>query len=608
MDIIEIARNNDNDKLISLDSIRKQLSLLSLEQIELIKSYGTGCSYYIIGVILWYGITTKCNKSLANEYFDKSASLDFPHGLYASAVETYNKKDYDSTKDLLERACKINESYLSYLGDFVYKHGKYMNKEKEIECYKKSIDANSRLGMFLLARHYFENNINLDEALILLKNSVSLKCGIAIRYYATMYETGKNNTKKNISFARKILEDAILYIDCEYMYFDLGIICSKECDFKKSIIFFRKSIELGYHNAPIYVELGISYEKLGKYMEAEYNFKLAIDKKNYYGYIALAQLYFNYFFQQKKMEIKKLLDDAQQNGNQTQKNSVLTGLINYYYRCNDFDSMTMLLNEIDISEDCDKDGCLLNTIGCLYMNGRGIIKNYEKAKETLLISAKKGIAHAYTNLGVLYEKIDFIEYNIDTAIKYYKLGFKNGNHNTASINLGKLYYKQKNPNALKYLHISEKYEDPESYYYLMKIYFEKKNHIAFFKYAILTHNNFASSSIETELLIKQILEKYESSTDDKYNKCIQMCLNAKGRFGYLYINDRIREYINKNIDYLLKMYQYDRLKFLADEYDVKTETKNKISENYVKIKTGIVEHMYAKKIPEDCIGNIFSFV
>ena len=61
----------------------------------------------------------------------------------------------------------------------------------------------------------------------------------------------------------------------------------------------------------------------------------------------------------------------------------------------------------------------MNNIGVKYEYGRGIPKNYEKAMNWYLKSAKKGNGLAMNNIGYFYQNGLGVPVNYETAMNWY---------------------------------------------------------------------------------------------------------------------------------------------------------------------------------------------
>ena len=112
----------------------------------------------------------------------------------------------------------------------------------------------------------------------------------------------------------------------------------------------------------------------------------------------------------------------------------------------------------------DKGGGLTN-LGLMYMNGKGVTKNYKQAKCYFQKAINLGYKHTYGNMGLLYYNGGHgVKKDIKKAKHYYRLGIKYKS-NEAMFNLANLYAHQN-----QYKQAFHWYHQAAKQYYLRGMY------------------------------------------------------------------------------------------------------------------------------------------
>ena len=106
------------------------------------------------------------------------------------------------------------------------------------------------------------------------------------------------------------------------------------------------------------------------------------------------------------------------------------------YAASDYEKALQILQKAVTKDD---DARLRNLLGFMYLDGRGVKKDYAKALEHLKIGAAKGNSDAQCNLGYMYEEGLGVTKNMPEAIKWYEKSEAQGNI-YAQGSLAKLYF------------------------------------------------------------------------------------------------------------------------------------------------------------------------
>ena len=112
----------------------------------------------------------------------------------------------------------------------------------------------------------------------------------------------------------------------------------------------------------------------------------------------------------------------------------------------------------------DKGGGLTN-LGLMYMNGKGVTKDYKQAKCYFQKAINLGYKHTYGNMGLLYYNGGHgVKKDINKAKHYYKLAIKNGS-TPAMFSMGNLYANKNQYNkAFHWYHQAAKQYDLRGMY------------------------------------------------------------------------------------------------------------------------------------------------
>lgn len=109
------------------------------------------------------------------------------------------------------------------------------------------------------------------------------------------------------------------------------------------------------------------------------------------------------------------------------------------YAASDYEKALQILQKAVTKDD---DARLRNLLGFMYLDGRGVKKDYAKALEHLKIGAAKGNSEAQNNLGYMYENGLGVSKNYPEAIKWYKQAEAQGNI-YAQVSLAWIYFNGK---------------------------------------------------------------------------------------------------------------------------------------------------------------------
>ncbi len=80
-----------------------------------------------------------------------------------------------------------------------------------------------------------------------------------------------------------------------------------------------------------------------------------------------------------------------------------------------------------------------NNIGCMYVEGKGVNKDYKEAIDWFMKAANLGNYYAMRNIGNLYKNGNGVEQSFDKAIEWYKKAIEFG-YKIAGADIGDMYY------------------------------------------------------------------------------------------------------------------------------------------------------------------------
>ncbi|KAK8840589.1 hypothetical protein M9Y10_030800 [Tritrichomonas musculus] len=414
-----------------------------------------------LGHLYYNGHGVKQDYNKAKEYYELSAQQNDSYALNNLGNLYYNgfgvKQDYNKAKEYLELSAQQNNSgALNNLGNLYYNgFGVKQDYNKAKEYYELSAQQNDSYALNNLGNLYYNGfgvKQDYNKAKEYLELSAQQNNSGALNNLGLLYYNG-HGVKQDYNKAKEYYELSAQQND-SYALNNLGLLYENGLGVKQDYNKAKEYYELSAQQNDSYAlnNLGNLY-KNGFGVKQDYNkakeyYELSAQQNNSGALNNLGLLYYNGFGVKQDYNKAKEYFELLIKGN---NKLAYLNMGHLYRKVKDY-SLSMKYYQWATLYNYSDAFC---KIGNLYLKGRGVEKNYLKAKDFYEQSADKNNSNALIKLGNLYYYGQGVKQDYCKAKEYYELSGRQGN-SKALFKLGKLYFEGQG--------VERNYEKAEEYY------------------------------------------------------------------------------------------------------------------------------------------------